>query len=1359
MQQDPHATPDMPVSPQTPGSQASSPALVREASFAQQRIWFLSQLPGASEAYNEPLAFTLEGRLNRRVLADAFDSLCARHETLRTRLVGVAGEVKQHIDPPDTGFRLNQTDLTKTPDAPTALSRLRASEAGAPFDLAGGPLGRGHLVALDTHLHVLLLTFHHSIYDGWSMNVMMHELGLIYDALLTGTPSPLPPLAIQYADHAAAQRAAVLGGSLKEQETYWRQTLEGAPTVLDLPTDRPRPARQQHAGGRVTFTLDTQATAALSTMTRRHRATPFVGVLTGWTILLSRLSGQSDIVVGSPVANRRGAGAAPLIGFFANSLALRVDLTGTRTASDALTQVRNVVRGALDHQELPFERVVELVNPPRSAAHPPLFQTMLAWVPDRTGLLQLPGVTADPLPIAQAPAKFDLALSVTESDGCITGHLDYSTALFDEATARRYADHLRHLLIDLAAHPEREITTLNLMSQAEQERLLAEGTTTILETGRPSTSVSEAERAEQFLPPSQRLLSANSLTELFEAQVHDRPHQPAVVCEGQMTDYATLNRRANHLAQALAARSVGPGDVVGLHTGRRTDLLVGILGILKSGAAYLPLDPAQPQARLDGMVEDAACPLVLSDHAEPVRPAGWLDLTEVEAEGTHADVPPPVPRTQSDLAYVIFTSGSTGRPKGVAVEHRSVLNLFDNWHDQMGTRPGDIGSAWSSIGFDASVHELLLPLTSGGTVHIVPEHVRGDPAALMEWLCEHRVVQAFLPPSYIRWIDEDPDRRLHGLQLRTLLTGVESLSEAALHRITRHLPGLKVCFGYGPTEATLYSIAHYDPQPLDRQSPLGRPLRNTWLRLLDAHLQPALSGTVGEVYLGGACLARGYINRPDLTEERFIPDPFLPGHRLYRTGDLARRLPDGSLHYVGRADDQVKLRGFRIEPAEIESALLAQPGVREAAVLTDHEAPGGPRLVAAIGRGEAPQRDAHQWRADLASRLPDYMLPTVYLDLPTLPLNRSGKLDRQTLLDLSRAHHTNQVNTASPRDHIELAVYRIWRDILLQPDIGISDDFFVLGGTSLAAIKMAHAITKEFGIRLPVAEIMLRPTIEALAGALREGHPSDTPSSLIDLRQAAPLPGDSTPRVVCVHPAGGTAFCYLPLASLLPETVELYGIQSPGVNPGEELLPDVEAMAAAYLDLIGPVHQGPLVLTGLSYGGLIAHEMGRLLARSGQQNVSVVLLDTQATDDPAERAAMQPVDMAEFRDKLVRFNGMYPGIDDAQIERYFRIYNHNRATARAHVPAASSARVVLVQAVGDGSDAARHTKVQAFWRRRAREHFHVEPVPCGHWEMLQKTEAVRVARVIADELVHHGALPTASQRGTGSSASNPKESQ
>ncbi|MET8413630.1 amino acid adenylation domain-containing protein, partial [Streptomyces sp. NPDC005195] len=824
--------------------------------------------------------------------------------------------------------------------------------------------------------------------------------------------------------------------------------------------------------------------------------------------------------------------------------------------------------------------------------------------------------------------------------------------------------------------------------------------------------------------------------ERFAAQVRERPRQLAVVAGDTELDYATLDHRSNRLADALIARGAGPGRVVGLHAGRTAELVVGVMGILKAGAAYLPLDPGQPSERLAAMVSDAAPVLVLTDAADVagdgLRP--WQNLAKVEAEGTR-DEAPAIESDLGRLAYVIYTSGSTGRPKGVAVTHGSVVNLFDHWRELMGDTPGEASSAWSSIGFDASVHELLVPLTTGAVLHVVPDDLRSDPGALMGWLREREVTQAFLPPSFILWIDEDPAARLAGLSLRQLLTGVESLPESSLHRIRELLPGLRICFGYGPTEATLYATAYTDPQPYDRPCPIGRPLRGTRLYLLDDRMRPVPVGVAGEVYLGGASLARGYLNRQDLTDERFVPDPFLPGERVYRTGDLARWLPDGNAEYVGRRDDQLKLRGFRIEPAEVETALLAVPGVRETVVLADRETPGGPYLVAGVGCPASSARTPHEWRAALKNRLPDYMIPAVVAEFPRLPLNRNGKVDRAAVLRAAAAARSERVNTAAPRDHVEMALYRIWRQLLLHPDLGVSDNFFELGGTSISAIKMASAVQDELGVTLPIREVMLHPTIESLAERVRDANAgaawSAEDGSLVRFRN-----GDGTRRVVCVHPAGGTAFCYLPLSAQLPDDVGVVGLQAPGINPGESTLPSVEAMAEEYLRLVDPRPGEALVLCGLSYGGLIAYEMGRRLAATGHERVSVVLLDTHGVEDAAQHAMVAPVGMAEFRDKLVRFNGMYPGIDDDQVARYLAVYNHHRETARSYAAPESPTRVVLLQATASEEEDAEGAadRQRSYWRRRVTGPFEVKPVACGHWDMLESDELPRVAAVLSAEL-------------------------
>ncbi|MFF4800905.1 amino acid adenylation domain-containing protein [Streptomyces sp. NPDC001351] len=1278
-------------------------------SLAQERLWVMARMDGdAGAAYNEPMPFDIRGPLDQDLLIKALDLLATRHEALRTRLVPFEGSALQVVDPPDTGFPVTFEDLTGLPDRAERLTRIRAKVEGAPFRLGEEPMVRGCLISLQPHHHVLILTAHHLVFDGWSRSLLLRELGLVYSALQQGQEVSLPALTWQYSDYTRWQWEWMSTDEPLAHADYWTTALAGTPAVVSLPTDRPRPPEQDFRGARLPVTVDEELTRALRALAADNDVSLYATVLTGWSVLLSLLSGQDDIVVGAPTSNRRRGDVEGLIGFFVNTVAVRADLSGSPSVRDALKGVNQRIRDALHHVDLPFERVVELVNPPRSPACTVLFQTMFAWVPSMRRELELPGLRVELREdAAHVPAKFDMVLALADEGRHLTGEIDYAVALFDRTTVERYLRQFLRVLRLMTERPDAEITDLTLLDEDEQRALLADFS----------------------MGPAVPDTESPGVLERFAAQARERPAQWAVVAHDGELDYAALDRRANRLAHALIARGAGPDRVVGLHAGRTTDLVVGVLGILKSGAAYLPLDPGQPPERLAAMVSDAAPVLVLTDRGDDDGQP-WERLTKVEVEGTH-DEAPDVATDPARLAYVIYTSGSTGRPKGVAVTHGSVVNLFDHWRDLMGDAPGEAASAWSSIGFDASVHELLVPLTTGAVLHLVPDELRGDPRELLDWMRERKVTQAFLPPSYVLWIGEDPAARLAGSSLRQLLTGVESLPENTLHRMRELLPGLRVCFGYGPTEATLYSTAYTDPQPYERSCPIGRPLRGTRLYLLDSRMRPVPVGVPGEVYLGGASLARGYLNRPDLTDELFVPDPFVPGERLYRTGDLARWLPDGNAEYVGRHDDQLKLRGFRIEPGEVEAALLAVPGVREAVVLADRDAPGGPRLVAGVGCETEATRMPYEWRAALADRLPDYMIPAVVAEFPRLPLNRSGKVDRAQVLRATAAALAGRVNAAAPRDHVEMALYRIWRTVLLHPDIGIGDNFFELGGTSISAIKMASAVERELGVALPVRDVLLHPTIEALGERVRGHGRVARSSSLVEFRA-----GGGRRRVVCVHPAGGTAFCYLPLSAELADDIGVVGLQAPGINPGESTLPGVEAMAEEYLRLVGPRPDEALVLCGLSYGGLVAHEMGRRLAAAGHDQVSVVLLDTHGAQDDGQRAALAPVGMAEFRDKLVRFNGMYPGIDDDQVARYLNVYNHHRETARDYAVPASPARVVLMQATAveesDAEDAA--ARLRAFWRQRALGGFAVEPVACGHWDMLESAELPRVAAVLTAEL-------------------------
>jgi amino acid adenylation domain-containing protein len=1021
-------------------------------SFAQQRLWFLAQLGGgAAEAYHMPLALRLDGPLDRAAVARALDALVARHEALRTRFTAVAGEPVAHVDPPDIGFALRVEDLGgRDPEV------VRREEAAAPFDLERGPVARGRLVVLAPDRHLLLVTVHHIVSDGWSMGVFARELGALYAG---HEPAPLP---VRYADYAAWQRDWLAAGAGAEQAAYWAEALAGAPPLLELPTDRPRPARQDHRGARVPVVIDAELTAAVADLARRHEVTVFMTLLAAWTVVLSRLSGQSDVVVGAPTANRRRAELDGLIGLFVNTLALRVDLTGAPTGVELLERVRGVVLAAQEHQDVPFEHVVELVNPSRGLGHAPLFQAMLAWQHTEDGGPSLPGVEVTALPTTYAVARFDLTLSLGERDGRVVGGLEYATALFDADTAERHVRHLRRVLEELTRDPTVPVAAVDLLDERQRHQVLRDWS----RPDHPATG------------PGTRAL--------FLAQAARTPDAVAVIGQDATLTYAELDARANRLAWHLRGRGVGPDDRVALCLDRRTDLVVAMAAILRAGAAVVPLDPGHPAGRLALLVRDTTPALLLTRAA--VRPAGLpQDLpvlcTDTPTWGDEPATDPGVVCAPDQLAYVIHTSGSTGHPKGVAQTWRT-LDAVVHWHLRHGDSADSAARVlqFASVGFDVSVQEVWTTLCHGATLVLLDDDRRRDLAALRAFMADNGVTRAFLPATVLRHLAAaTPPPGTAARDARPVACEIVTAGEAlrvddSLRALVTALGGSHLRNQYGPTEthvASEHALAVADARHWPALPPIGRPVAHARLFVLDALLRPVPVGVVGELYIGGDSLARGYLGRPALTAERFVADPHgEPGARVYRSGDLVRWRADGTLDFVGRADDQVKVRGVRVEPGEVEGVLRGLPGVRDAAVLLRGD------TLAAYLVGDATPDEA---REALRRLLPEHLVPTAWGRVQRLPLTVNGKLDRRALPEPQGPAGAEYV---PPRTAREALLAQVWAEVLRRDRVGVTDDFFALGGHSLLATRLVHAVNRSMGARLSLRTLFEHPVLGELAQRL-----------------------------------------------------------------------------------------------------------------------------------------------------------------------------------------------------------------------------------------------------------------------------------
>ncbi|QWP75370.1 amino acid adenylation domain-containing protein [Lysobacter sp. K5869] len=1036
---------------------AADPAEPLRLSFAQQRLWFLDRLDrAASAAYHMPSALRLQGELNLPALRAALDRIVARHSVLRTRFAEAEGAAAPWIADADEGLPLREDDLSAlgADEREHALIAIAREEALAPFDLAAQRPIRARLTRLSGDEHALFLTLHHIVSDGWSNGVLTRELSELYRAFAAGEADPLPPLPLQYADYAAWQRCGTDATTLESQLSFWREHLRDAPERLELPGDRERPAAPTHAGAMLPFELGADASARLRDWARGQGASVFMALLTGWSALLSRLSGQDEVVIGSPVANRPSPSLEPLIGFFVNTLPLRVRLPADIDASSLLARIKTDSLAALAHQDVPFEQIVDALKPTRQLAYHPLFQAALALDNTPQGeARELPGLRLSALGQAHASTRFDLTLSVSDGERGIRGVLEYATDLFDEATVRRWLRYLTAILTALPDAGAKPLSALPLLSAQERTQVVE----TFNDTARPYPADSTIARE-------------------FAACVARRGDAAALWSAGETVGYAELDRRANRIANGLRERGIGREDRVVLLGRRSVDLVVATLAVLKAGAAYVPLDPEQPAERLAELIADSGAKAVLADNGfADALPLSW------RAWSGHADVAPEVDGGADDLAYVIYTSGSTGTPKGVMVENRAVLRLAVNGgFAPLGDQ--DVVAHCANPAFDASTWELWGALLNGACVAVIEPETVLDPKALSASLKQAGVTAMWLTVGLFNaYVDELED--VFG-QLDQLLIGGDALDVRTVAKLLsrEHRPR-RLINGYGPTETTTFAATHdiVADDTSGRSIPIGRPIHNTTIRIVDAQGQPVPVGVTGEVFIGGAGVARGYLNRPELSAEKFVADPLGGAERFYRSGDLGRWRADGRIEFMGRNDGQIKLRGFRIELGEIEAALQQLPGTREAVAVVREDG-GARRLVAYLVGSEG---DVNQWRQALAAKLPDYMLPSAFVALDALPLTANGKIDRKALPAPDESALAAQGYQA-PRDAAEAALAAIWCELLRLERVGVHDNFFEIGGDSILSIQVA-AKAAQAGLALTSRDLFQAQTIAALAARARSG--------------------------------------------------------------------------------------------------------------------------------------------------------------------------------------------------------------------------------------------------------------------------------
>ncbi|MCC5650789.1 amino acid adenylation domain-containing protein [Nostoc sp. XA013] len=1162
------------------------------ASFAQQRLWFLDQLASGNPFYNVSTALCLKGSLNFTALKQTFNEIVRRHETLRTTFVMIEQQPVQVIAPSLT-IPLPLIDIRNfAQERETQVRRIATAEAQHPFNLTTGPLLRVKLLQLDEAEYVLLLNLHHIVADGWSIGVLIRELGVLYKAFVEDKrclmSTLLPELPIQYADFAQWQREWLQAvgengcSPLQTQLAYWRKQLDGI-SVLNLPTDRVRPAVPTYRGAKQFVELPHSLTQGLEALSYQEDVTLFMTMLAAFQTLLYRYTQQEDIVVGSAIANRNRSELEGLIGFFVNSLVLRSDLSGNPTFRELLNRVREVTLGAYAHQDLPFEKLVEELHPERDLSRHPLFQVVFSLQNTPIEALELPGLKLSLFDFDTKVAKLDLEFHLWRDLETLKGEVVYSTDLFEQSSITRMLGHFQILLESIVANPKERISDLALLTEGERQQLLIDLNDT-----------------KKSYPDNK------CFHQLFEAQVKQTPDATALVFGNQQITYKELNIRSNQLAHYLKKRGVETETLVGICVERTLEMIIGLLGVLKAGGAYLPLDPSYPQERLNFMLQDAQVSLLLTQekllqHFTQFSnqiitiDKDWATITQHSRENPNSCV------TLENLAYVIYTSGSTGQPKGVLIEHRGLSNLAAEQIEVFNLQPSNRILQFASLSFDASIFEIVMALGIGATLYLTNKESLLPGKALLQLLREKAITHVTLPPALLAVL---PTESLPALQ--TIISAGESCSEDIVKRWWS--PSRRFFNAYGPTEATVWSTVA-EIKSVSEKPPIGRPIANNEIYILDKHLQPVPIGILGELYIAGDGLARGYLNCPELTAKKFISNPFngKKGARLYKTGDLAKYRADGNIEFLGRIDNQVKIRGFRIELSEIETVINQHNNVKKAIVIVQGNLYDNKHLIAYIVSNSLQEQTIIELRQFLKEKLPEYMRPKAFVILDSLPLTANGKVDRYALKALNSQSRSIDKAFTAPRTATESTLAKIWAEVLNVENVGIQDNFFDLGGNSLLAIRLLDQINKQFERDLPLSNLFLNQTIESLAIALYTKIDSLACSPLVPIQA-----NGSNPPFFCVHPIFGVVFPYYELAHQLGINQPFYGLQPIGIH-GETPLNCIEDMATQYIEALRSVQpKGPYFIGGWSFGGWVAFEMAQQLQNSGEEVALLVVLDTVA---------------------------------------------------------------------------------------------------------------------------------------------------